>query len=46
MKLVDGPLTANPKRARDFQNDYGYGRKHKFSFEMCGDLLDEETWMY
>ena len=44
VKLVDRTFNCNPKRARDiFKMIMDMGGDTNFHFEMCGDLLDEET---
>ncbi len=44
VKLVDRTFNCNPKRARDiFRMIMEMGGDTNFHFEICGDLLDEET---
>lgn len=44
VKLVDRTFNCNPKRARDiFRMIMDMGGSTNFHFEICGDLLDEET---
>lgn len=44
VKLVDRTFNCNPKRAREiFKMIMDMGGNTNFHFEMCGDLLDEET---
>ncbi len=44
VKLVDRTFNCNPKRARDiFKMIMDMGGSTNFHFEICGDLLDEET---
>ena len=44
VKLVDRTFNCNPKRARDiFRMIMEIGGNTNFHFEICGDLLDDET---
>jgi radical SAM superfamily enzyme YgiQ (UPF0313 family) len=44
VKLVDRTFNCNPKRARDiFRMIMEMGGNTNFHFEICGDLLDDET---
>lgn len=44
VKLVDRTFNCNPKRAREiFKMIMDMGGSTNFHFEICGDLLDEET---
>ena len=44
VKLVDRTFNCNPKRAREiFKIIMDMGGNTNFHFEMCGDLLDDET---